>query len=144
MTDEAPSRLPALGGVAGFLLGVASGAGFSADAMASGFANLLRMAFVGLLVAVLAVAATASRPVEHRLDAALALVLARTTTVVLVAAMMGTVLDGVHRVYEGPGLFGRLINGGRLGVYGFALGAIAQLVLACIARLPRTDGPPHD
>lgn len=139
MADDVPSRLPAAAALAGALLGVASGAGFSADAMANGFSTVLRLSFVGLLVALVAVASTAGRPAEERPDGRLTLVLARTTSVVLVAVVLGAVLDGVHRVYEGPGGFARILNGGRLGVYGFALGGIAHLLAVCIARLPRPD-----
>lgn len=138
-TSDPLGRLPLAGSFAGVVLGLAVGASFAVDVLTAGFATVLRLLLATSVVGLVAAAATARRPVAERVAGEVGVALARTSTVLLLAVVVGTVLDAVARVTEGTDLTFRMLGAARLGTVGFALGSVGALVVVCTRHLPRPD-----
>lgn|GEM_PF-2652295 len=138
-TSDPLGRLPLAGSLAGVVLGTVVGASFAVDVLAAGFATVLRLLLATSVVGLVAAAATARRPREERVAAEVGVALARATTVLLVAVVVGTVLDAVARVAEGGDITFRVLGAARLGTVGFTLGSVGALVVVCTRHLPRPD-----
>jgi len=132
-------RLPLTGALLGVVLGLAVGASFAVDVLTAGFATVLRLLLATTVVALVAAAATARRPRDERVAAEVGVALVRTAAVLLVAVVVGTVLDAVARVAEGSDTTFRILGASRLGTVGFALGSVGALVVVCTRNLPRPD-----